>query len=137
MKNLRQKSTALLSRAVHVRMADWALAALILLAVVALIAPQQLGVSVYKMSLIALAALAGYWIDRSAFPYARPDSYFDPPKGGQETTFTAIRGVVNFTERVIDPDKADDDQLLTLARTAMLRRALIMAATMLAVSLGA
>lgn len=137
MKNPRPKISALLKRAAHVRMADWALAALILMTIVALIAPQQLAVSVYKMSLIALAALAGYWIDRSAFPYARPDRYFEPPKDGQETTFTALRGVVNFTEHVIDAERADDEQLLTLARSAMLRRALIMAATMLAVSLGA
>ena len=55
------------------RMTDWLIVALVLALVVWLMAPQQLPVSIYKLSLISLAAVAGYWIDRSLFPYARPD----------------------------------------------------------------
>ncbi len=55
------------------RMANWLLAAVFLCVLVFLLAPQQLPVSLYKLSLIALAAVAGYWIDRSLFPYARPE----------------------------------------------------------------
>lgn len=40
---------------------------------VGLLAPQQLGVTLYKISLVSLAAVVGYWIDRAVFPYARPD----------------------------------------------------------------
>ncbi|TAM95538.1 MAG: hypothetical protein EPN40_10420 [Rhodanobacteraceae bacterium] len=40
----------------------------------------------------APVALAGYWIDRGAFPYARLDRHFKPHRDGQETTFTAIHG---------------------------------------------
>lgn len=56
------------------RMDDWFLYALVLTALIAWLAPQQLGVSAYKMSLNAIGGLFGYWLDRSAFPYARPDN---------------------------------------------------------------
>lgn len=53
----------------------WFFIALLLLAIVALVSPVQLPVILYKLSLISLAALVGYWIDRSLFPYSRPDGY--------------------------------------------------------------
>lgn len=55
------------------RMTDWLLITLVLLTIIALLSPQQLPVSLYKLSLITMAAVVGYWIDRSLFPYARPD----------------------------------------------------------------
>ena len=55
------------------RMTDWLLITLALLAAIAVLSPQQLPVSLYKLSLITMAAVVGYWIDRSLFPYARPD----------------------------------------------------------------
>lgn len=54
------------------RLTSWWIIALALSALVFVLAPQQLPVSLYKLNLIALAAVAGYWIDRSVFPYARP-----------------------------------------------------------------
>lgn len=57
------------------RLAGWLVIALVLLAAVWAVAPQQLPVSLYKLSLVALAAVVGYWIDRSIFPYARPDAF--------------------------------------------------------------
>ena len=57
------------------RMAEWWLMAAVLIQVIALISPQQLPVALYKLALIALAAVLGYWLDRSLFPYARPDGY--------------------------------------------------------------
>ena len=57
------------------RMAGWLLTALLLIIAIALISPQQLPVALYKLSLISLAAVVAYWLDRSLFPYARPDSY--------------------------------------------------------------
>ena len=56
------------------RMFDWLLATLVLTTLIYILAPQQLPVSLYKLSLIAMAAVVGYWIDRSLFPYARPDN---------------------------------------------------------------
>ena len=92
------------------RMADWLLAAVFLCVLVFLLAPQQLPVSLYKLSLIALAAVAGYWIDRSLFPYARPDTFIF---------------------------KFESEGAVWLFAAAMLRRAIIVAACMIAVGLGA
>lgn len=87
------------------RMSGWILITVVLIGLIALFAPQQLPVSLYKLSLITMAAVVGYWIDRSLFPYARPnDRSLD--------TFELLRA------------------------TAMLRRAIIVGAAMLAVSLG-
>lgn len=56
------------------RMADWIIITILLSILIYLLAPQQLPVTLYKLSLITTAAVLGYWIDRSLFPYARPDS---------------------------------------------------------------
>lgn len=56
-----------------IRMFDWIVVTILLTAIIGLLAPHQLTVSLYKLSLVSLAAVVGYWIDRSLFPYARPD----------------------------------------------------------------
>src|SRR5690349_16693959 len=53
------------------RMWDWALYAIGLLLVVWLVAPAQLSVVVYKVTLLALATVLAYVIDRSLFKRAR------------------------------------------------------------------
>ena len=135
-----------LARVVRLRMADWVVTALVLWALVAVVAPMQLQVSLYKMALVALAAVAGFWIDRSLFPYARPDLYFELmrplaplEKSSEETTFTALGGVLSFAEQQAAESLQGMslEQLSMLARAAMVRRAVIVAATMLAVCLGA
>lgn len=57
------------------RTTTWFLLAALLLVIIAFVAPAQLPVVLYKASLVALAAVLGYWLDRTLFPYARPDSY--------------------------------------------------------------
>jgi len=84
------------------RLTDWALAALALSVVIAIVAPQQIGVTIYKLSLVTAAAVVGYWIDRALYPYARPD-------------------------RVECSDRP----------AAMIRRAIVVAACVVGVSLGA
>lgn len=96
------------------RMAGWLLLALLLCLAVWATAPQQLPVSLYKLSLVAMAAVAGYWIDRSLFPYARPDRLF--PAAGAT---------------------GEPDARALMVAAAMLRRAVIVAASMLAMGLGA
>jgi len=44
----------------------------VLLAVVVLLNPAKLGVMLWLVSKLAVAAFAGYWADRILFPYARP-----------------------------------------------------------------
>jgi hypothetical protein len=55
-------------------MTDWIVITILLTIIIYVLAPQQLPVSLYKLSLITTAAVVGYWIDRSLFPYARPDN---------------------------------------------------------------
>ncbi|MCE8004243.1 putative holin [Billgrantia ethanolica] len=54
----------------------WLLLALIATAVVAWIAPYQIGVLVWSLSKLCLGAYLGYWIDRTIFHYARPGDLF-------------------------------------------------------------
>ena len=137
------KARPWLLRLARVRMADWVIAAALLTLLVWLIAPHQIPVSLYKLSLVALAAVAGYWIDRSLFPYARPDLFFELRHGAdgarRETTFTSFEGAVSFAEQAvaINLQAATPDELMRLAGVSMLRRAGIVASTMLAVGLGA
>lgn len=66
------------------------------------LSPFQLGVTLYKLSVVTLGGWLGYWLDRWIFPYARPHGELNP-----------------------------------VASWYMLRRAIIVAATILAVALGA
>lgn len=92
------------------RMMPWLLAALVCTVVVGVIAPHQLGVLAWSLSKLCLGAYLGYWIDRSVFYYARPGD---------------IRvGSVNSLP------------LALVVAVAMLRRALIMTAAIIALGLG-
>ncbi len=57
------------------RLKFFSVLALVLVAVVFVLAPAQLPVVLHKFSLVTLAAVLGYWLDRHLFPYARPDSF--------------------------------------------------------------
>lgn len=130
------------------RLTSWWLIALALSALVFLLAPQQIPVSLYKINLIALAAVAGYWIDRSVFPYARPHMkalrcLWDV----QDLEITAEdqeRGYIltDDGQRIpLDEIMASacgpiDPAPLHFMLGCMLRRAVIIAAAMIAVSMG-
>ncbi len=144
--SLTDKFLSMLRRVQRVRMADWLLYSMALMALVWLMAPQQLPVAVYKLALLSLAAVTSYWIDRSLFPYARPDvlllgEEIDVEAHESETSFLDIRGAVSFAEAglsVAGPlDMATNRERLALGAACMLRRALIVGFAMLAVSLGA
>jgi hypothetical protein len=98
------------------RMADWWIASITLTLVIGAIAPQQLGVTLYKLNLIFLAGVTGYWLDRSMFPYARPDALIS---GSTPNCCWSPEDVV------------------AMANSAMLRRAIIVAGSMIAAALGA
>lgn len=106
-------------RPVWPRMAGWCAASLLLTLAGLALAPQQLPVSLYKLSLVTTAAVLGYWIDRSLFPYARPDSILS------DSTRIELLTPLQFSTTAL------------LMSAAMLRRAVVVAATMLAVGLGA
>lgn len=99
--------------------------AVILVAAVALVAPQQIGVILFKACLISLASYGGYWLDRTVFPYARPDSYLvsaDWRSQQEPANDQANHPLVGGYEMVF--------------AAAMLRRGIIMAGAMLGVGLG-
>ena len=108
------------------RLADWIAITVVLTLAIGIIAPQQLSVTLYKLSLVSMAGVVGYWFDRSLFPYARPDSFI--ARGMQE-------------EAACDIDLDDcklipwDDGLVFAM--AMLRRAIIVGSAMLSIGLGA
>lgn len=96
------------------RMLDWLMAAIVLTGLIAFLAPHQLPVTAYKLSLVSAAAVVGYWLDRSLFPYARPDQF---GRWGNELFINATQADV-FS-------------------ACMQRRAIIIAACIIGVSLGA
>jgi hypothetical protein len=53
------------------RMSGWTLLAVVLIGAVYLVAPAQLSVVVYKVTLLALATVLAYLIDRSLFKRVR------------------------------------------------------------------
>lgn len=105
----------------HARMSGWLYLSLGLAVAILLLAPYQLPVTLYKLSLITTGAWLGYWLDRALFPYARPGcfvSWYSSPGGP---------GVVL---------NLSDAQARAFS-AAMLRRALIIAAVVVGVALGA
>lgn len=110
------------------RLTLWFVISLALLTVIALLYPQQLGVIEFKLLLVSLAGVSGYFLDRSLFPYARPDGYlahtpeyrYNPHQGDHE-----------------DADYRVNDGYQLVFAAAMLRRAIIVGSAMLAVGLGA
>ncbi|MEZ0317134.1 MAG: putative holin [Methylophilaceae bacterium] len=102
-------------------MTDWLFFTVFLLMIIYQVQPQALPNVIYKLSLVTMAGVAGYWMDRSAFPYARPESYM------QSTWSLGVPGIGG---------KACSPHLYNLFIAAQIRRALIMGAAMLAASLG-
>lgn len=69
-----------------------------------------LAVTLYKAHLMALGGWGGYWLDRALFPYARPDAF--------------LRGMAT-------------DRTALVFNAAQTRRAIIVAACLICVGLGA
>lgn len=125
------------------RLVGWLLITLLLTVVVWLLAPQQLPVTAYKLSLVTLAGVIGYWLDRSLFPYARPDALMmkSDTLGDTEDVPGTLGDVDRFycgqeLSAMVSGTQGDVRQSLVFGM-AMLRRAVIVGCAMLAVSLGA
>lgn len=86
-----------------------------------------IAVSLYKLHMASLAGWAGYWIDRLTFPYSRP----------HELLQSAEDAVIHGTPS--SPDNGDMviEGLAYGADQAMLRRAIIIAACVVGICLGA
>ncbi|CNJ03679.1 Uncharacterised protein [Yersinia aldovae] len=57
------------------RMLRWTAFAFVSLVIIAIISPVQLNVILYKLSLVSIAVVLGYHLDRVLFPYSSPGSY--------------------------------------------------------------
>jgi|GEM_PF-332514 len=97
----------------------------ILVAAVAVLSPAQLPVAAYKLALVAIAGYAGYWLDRWAFPYARPDSFLASADWRANNKPAA--------DRANNPIAPGYEQVFS---AAMLRRSLVMLGAMLGLGLG-
>jgi uncharacterized membrane protein len=61
---------SLLHKVRHQRLRNWIILAVALLAAIAIISPNSS--ALYKLSLVSIAAILGYHLDRALFPYASP-----------------------------------------------------------------
>jgi hypothetical protein len=113
------------------RLFGWLIATVLLLAVIGLLYPHQLPVSLYKLSLVTMAVVAGYWLDRSLFPYARPDSFIVKITPDEEACDIDLDGDC----KLIPWEVVDGDGFVFAM--AMLRRAIIVGCAMMAIGLGA
>lgn len=96
----------------------------ILIGILIAIAPQQVPLTLYKLSLVTLAGLVGYWLDRALFPYARPDSFLELKKNKFTPEFPFAQTIIN-------------NDLTIVFSACLIRRALIVGCAMLAIGLGA
>jgi hypothetical protein len=92
-----------------------------------------LAVTLYKAHLLALGGWGGYWLDRALFPYDRPHEYLEPEHLQVAPAADAIGSAVNGD----DPHEG----LLYAGGLsfghAMIRRAIVVAACLVCVGLGA
>lgn len=116
------------------RLFSWLLATVLLCLVIGWMFPHQLPVSVYKLSLVTMAGVIGYWLDRSLYPYARPDSFFPraDAKPGEVACDIDLRES-DCLEVALTPQGMD----AFVFAVCMLRRAVIVGCAMLAMGLGA
>jgi len=104
-----------IAKLIEQRMLVWLAISLALTGIIFFVAPHQLETTVYKLSLITTAAWLGYWIDRSLFPYARPDVIGNAMEDAKIHTTEAIHEMNH----------------------AAMRRAIIIAACVIGAALGA
>ncbi|HDR1694308.1 putative holin [Pasteurella multocida] len=109
------------------RLLSWVVSALVLLIVIVLASPQQVPVVLYKLSLVSIAAIIGYHLDRALFPYASPGGYL---KRNWKNKHRLIPRDDN------EPEYAVCDGYLLVFALVVLRRAVIVGAVMLGVTLG-
>lgn len=50
------------------RLSGWLIASVVLFALIGWTSSAQIPVVIYKLSLVSLSAVLGYWLDRSLFP---------------------------------------------------------------------
>ncbi|MBU9260533.1 putative holin [Burkholderia multivorans] len=115
------------------RLTVW-LVASIVLAILAYVTRQSdplLSVTFYKAHLMSLGGWGGYWLDRLIFPYARPHE-FVPTTDPVEVDMAGAELTEWECEIALDPRVHAE-----LFKAASLRRAIIVAASLICVGLAA
>ncbi|ATG73663.1 hypothetical protein AN401_07165 [Zobellella denitrificans] len=64
------------------RLSIWIIVTGLLLLAIGWLSPVQLPVVLYKLGLVTLGGVLGYWLDRGLFPYARPHQLLDDDPDG-------------------------------------------------------
>ena len=128
----------------QIRLLKWYLVAITLFAIITLLSPQQLPVVAYKLSLVLLSAVVGYHLDRALFPYASPGGYlYNDWKEFGPDFYT--KQYIESLEKNEQPEAMDSkmcaeypvlDEYRTLFAVVLIRRALIVSAVILGVTLG-
>jgi len=102
------------------RLTLWVFVTMALMICLALAAPEQMPVIAYKVALVTLGVVLAYWLDRALFPYARPHEYMPKPIGPGGC----------------GPDPQEADRYTVAFAAACMRRALIVLACVLGLTLG-
>ncbi|HGF0789411.1 MULTISPECIES: putative holin [Klebsiella pneumoniae complex] len=124
---------SLLHKVRHQRLRNWIILAVALLAAIAVISPEQLGVTLYKLSLVSIAAILGYHLDRALFPYASPGGYLANDWKKQNTRqISTFSGVEYFS----GPEHPVAKGYELIFAVVLIRRALIVAAICIGVTMG-
>lgn len=121
------------------RLLTWLMGAVILFIVIAVLAPQQLPIVVYKLSLVLLAAVIGYHLDRALFPYASPGGYlyYDWKEKGSDYYVNQYTKDGNDEIPIkLCAEYPVLDEYRTIFAIVLIRRALIVTAVILGVTLG-
>ena len=114
------------------RLFGWALIALALLVLLVMVRPAEISTLLSKFAVLACAGVAGYWLDRALFPYARPDSFFC----NEEVPGMTDNRVIKTLGTVTLSTGAALQTLLILFCASMIRRAMVVAACMLCAAVG-
>lgn len=118
------------------RMLVWLVLTIVLIGLTLVLQAEAPGnlvaVTLYKMHLLALAGWGGYWLDRALFPYDRPHCYLEDEAPG------ALKPARLGGEP--EPEQTELDLQFVASRSmasAQLRRAIVVAACIVGVCLGA
>lgn len=120
------------------RLLPWLIVSIILAALALFVQSEHpgnvLAVSIYKAHLCSLGGWIGYWLDRALFPYDRPHEYLLPELNEAERELETVT--------LADGTECQAVEGLSLAAPsqyglAMIRRAIIVAAALLCMGLGA
>lgn len=123
----------------QVRLLKWYVVAIFLLSVITLLSPQQLPVVMYKLALVLLSAVIGYHLDRALFPYASPGSYLYQDWRSQGKNYYTKLYVKEGEDEIPTKYAAEYpvlDEYRTLFAVVLIRRALIVSAVILGITLG-